>query len=118
MANPQEQAPAPLEEVSVPVAPVIVNGVEEYQSSEEFQRAHAVGLAKKAEEEAKAAATTDKQKLHAVLDKYIKKHQTTKAIRARLKESGKPVTGRNLEVQFEVSDAIATELTKIKNELR
>jgi chorismate mutase len=116
--KPAEQTPAPLPEVTPPTAPVIVGGVEEYGSSEEFARAHAVGLAKQEEDKKKLKAMTDKQRVKAVLDKYIEKHNTVKAVRARIKENGQPVNKHTLEIQFEVSDAIAAELTKIKNELR
>lgn len=113
-----EPTPAPLEEVSVPTPPVIVNGVEEYQSSEEFQRAHAVGLAKQAAEEAKAEAVTEIQRVKKVLDKYIKKHSSVAEVRKRIKDNGQAVSKHSLEVQFEVSDIVARELEKIKNELR
>ncbi len=122
MAEPEKQPLTPpqgaVDSPTPPPVPVIVGGVEEYGSSEEFQRAHAIGLAKQKEDEEKAKSMTEKQRVKSVLDKYIAKHSTTKAVRERLKENGLPVNGKNLEVQFEVSDAIAAELKKIKNDLR
>lgn len=98
--------------------PVIIGGVEEYSSSEEIQRAHRTFIQDEERKKEEERQLTDKQRLHKVLDKYIAKHSTTKAVRERLRESGKKVSGKALEVQFEVSDAIVTELEKIKNELR
>lgn len=107
----------PIEDLAAP-KPVIVGGVEEYSSSEEFQRAHAAGLKKQEEEKKTLKAMTERERLHAVIDKYIAKHSTVKAVRARIKENGQAINKHTLEIQFEVSDIIATELTKIKNELR
>lgn len=118
--KPAEQTPAPLPEVDAPATPqpVIVGGVEEYGSSEEFARAHAAGLKKQEEDKKNAAALTETQRLVRVLDKYIYKHSTVAEVRKRIKANGQPVNKHTLEIQFEVSDAIADELTKIKNELR
>lgn len=90
----------------------------EYQSSEELQRANRDAFIDAEAKKAAEQQQTEKQKLHRVLDKYIAKHKTVAAVRERLKENKKPVTGKALEIQFEVSDGIVDVLEKIKNELR
>ena len=84
----------------------------EYQSSEELQRANrdvfAIEAAKKAQEN-----RTEKDKLHAVLDKYIAKHESTKAVREMA------VTHkRTADYQLDLSADLVEILEKIKNELR
>lgn len=89
-----------------------------YNSSEELQRAnHDAFVDKKAQQEANQKRT-EKDRLHKTLDKYIAQHKTVDAVRERLKKSGKTISGKALEVQFEVSDELVKILEKIKNELR
>ncbi len=91
----------------------IQNGVEVYNSSEEFQRAHAAGLAEKAAKEAQQKATTEAQRIRAVLDKYIAKYSKTTETRKRAQAHGK-TADHQLDVDAEVVEI----LEKIKNELR
>lgn len=94
-------------------APAVEGGVEVYNSSEEFQRAHAAGLAKQKAEEEQQQATTEKQKLKAVLDKYINKYSKTTEIR-KMGDKNKKSAEHNLDVAADVVEV----LEKIKNELR
>lgn len=89
-----------------------------YQSSEELQRKNRDAFLDENAKKEEQQKRTEKDKLHKVLDKYIAKHKTVSAVRERLKENKKSVSGKALEVQFEVSDAIVDVLEKIKNELR
>lgn len=89
-----------------------------YQSSEELQRANRDAFVDEAAKKQAKAERSEKDKLHKVLDKHIAQHKTVGAVRERLKESGKPISGKALEVQFEVSDELVKILEKIKNELR
>lgn len=119
MSNPNDEPITPPSivpddrQVDMPVIPVIEGGVEVYNSSEEFQRAHAVGLAKQAEEEQKQKVTTERQKIKVVLDKYIKKYGDTVEVR-KMGEKNKKSADHNLDVAAEVTEV----LRKIKNELR
>ena len=122
MANPNE-TPAPVETETppsvvpdmpdAPVVPVVEGGAEVYNSSEEFQRAHKIGLQRQKEEEAKQKATTEKQKVHAVLDKYVKKYSKTTEVR-KMAEAKKKSADHMLDVSADVVEI----LEKIKNELR
>lgn len=89
-----------------------------YQSSEELQRANRDAFVDKKTQQEADQRRSEKDKLHKVLDKHIARHKTVEAVRERLKESGKTVSGKSLEVQFEVSDELVKILQKIKNELR
>lgn len=114
-AEPQAIDPA---EIETPVsvvsdAPVVEGGVEVYNSSEEFQRAHKAGLAQQKVEEERQQATTEKQKIKVVLDKYIAKYGDTIEVRKR-GEKNKKSADHNLDVAAEVAEV----LRKIKNELR
>ena len=91
----------------------IENGVEVYNSSEEFQRAHAAGLAQKAAEEAQQKATTEKERIRVVLDKYIAKYSKTTETRKRAEAHGK-----SADHQLDVDAEVVEILEKIKNELR
>ena len=117
MSKPEDQTPAPVEatpgEPKPLVAPVVVGGVEEYSSSEEFQRAHAQGLARQAEEEKAQKATTEKQRIRLVLDKYISKYGDTVEVR-KMGEKNKKSADHNLDVAADVTEI----LQKIKNELK
>jgi len=90
----------------------------EYQSSEELQRANRDTFVDKAAKKQAQEQRSEKDKLHKVLDKHIAQHKTVAAVRERLKENKKPVSGKALELQFEVSDELVKILEKIKNELR
>lgn len=85
----------------------------DYTSSEELQRANrdvfAIENAKKAAEQRRS----EKDKLHAVLDKYMKKHESTKTVREMAVEHK-----RTAEYQLDLSADIVEILEKIKNELR
>ena len=83
----------------------IQNGVEVYNSSEEFQRAHAAGLAQKKAEEA--------QRIRKTLDKYIAKYSKTTETRKRALSNGKTA-----DHQLDVDADVVEILEKIKNELR
>lgn len=91
----------------------IENGVEVYHSSEEFQRTHAAGLSQKKAEEQQQKAATEKQRIRAVLDKYIEKYSKTTETRKRAQANGKTA-----EHQLDVDADVVEILEKIKNELR
>lgn len=93
--------------------PAMVGGVEEYSSSEEFQRAHRVALDKQQEDEKAQKHLTDKQKLRTVLDKYITKYSKTSEVR-KMADAKKKSADHQLDVCAEVVEI----LEKIKNELR
>lgn len=97
----------------IPDAPVVEGGVEVYNSSEEFQRAHKQGLAQQKVEEERQKATTEKQKIKAVLDKYIAKYGDISEVR-KMAKAGKKSADHQLDVNAEVIET----LRKIKNELR
>jgi hypothetical protein len=109
--NPEEKKAQLLNE---PIAaPVIEGGAEVYSSSEEFQRAHRVGLAKQKEDEERQKALTEKQRVRKVLDKYIEKYSKTTETRKRAKASNK-----SADHQLDVDAEVVEILEKIKNELR
>lgn len=112
MAEPTKQ-PAPLPEVDAPTTPVVVGGVEEYGSSEEFARAHAAGLAKKKADEEAAKAVTETQKVVRVLDKYIVKYSKTTEVR-KMAKAAKVSADHQLDVAADIVEI----LEKIKIELR
>lgn len=95
------------------VAPKVEGGVEVYNSSEEFQRAHQAGLEQQKIEEERQKATTEKQKVKAVLDKYIKQYSKTTEVR-KLALKNKKTADHQLDVCAEVVEI----LEKIKNQLR
>lgn len=99
-------------EGNIPAVPVIVNGVEEYASSEEFARVHAAGIAKKAADEAAAEAVTEKQKVIKVLNKYIVKYSKTTEVRKMAKANQK-----SADHQLDVAADVVEILEKIKIEL-
>lgn len=116
MANPDEKPEVVETETPVSLvqdAPVVEGGVEVYNSSEEFQRAHAMGLAKQKADEAQRSVTTEKQKVHAVLDKYLGKYSKTSEVR-KMAQKNKKSADHQLDVCAEVVEI----LEKIKNELR
>jgi len=86
----------------------------EYQSSEELQRASRGAFVDEKEAKEEEEKQSEHDKLKKTLDKYIKKHETTKGVR----EERKKHEGRSLELQFGISDGIVEILEKIKNELR
>lgn len=94
-------------------APVIEGGVETYNSSEEFQRAHAVGLAEQKKQEEQQKALTEKQKIRKVLNKYIEKYSKTSETRKRAQANNK-----SADHQLDVDAEVVEILEKIKNELR
>ena len=85
----------------------------EYQSSEELQRATRDTFVDKTVGRAAQEARTEKDKLHAVLDKYIAKHSSTKSVRELSVENNNPA-----DYQLDLSADIVEILEKIKNELR
>lgn len=101
------------EQPTTPTAPVVEGGVEVYNSSEEFQRAHKAGLEQQKIEEARQKATTEKQKIHAVLDKYLAKYSKTTETRKRAQKNKK-----SADHQLDVDAEVVEILEKIKNELR
>jgi len=87
--------------------------MDEYQSSEELQRANRDVFAATEGEKAATAKRSEKDKLHAVLDKYIGRHESTKAVRETAKEHK-----RAADYQLDLSADLVEILEKIKNELR
>lgn len=85
----------------------------EYQSSEELQRANRDAFVDKAAQKKAEQARTEKDKVHAVLDKYVKKHESTKSVRAMAIENK-----RDANYQLDLSADLVEILEKIKNELR
>lgn len=85
----------------------------EYQSSEELQRATRDAFISDEAKKAEAQKRTEKDKLHKVLDKYIAKHQSTKSVREMAKENQ-----RTADYQLDLSADLVEILEKIKNELR
>lgn len=93
--------------------PAIVGGVEEYKSSEEFQRAHRAGIEELKAEEETRKVLTDRQKIRKVLDKHIEKYSKTSEVRKMAEEKKK-----SAEHQLDVCADVVEILEKIKNELR
>lgn len=85
----------------------------EYQSSEEFQRTSRGAFTDAAASKEKQEQETEKQKLQKVLDVYIAKHGSTKAVRAMAKDSK-----RSADYQLDLSADLVEILEKIKKELR
>jgi len=85
----------------------------EYQSSEELQRATRGTFVDEATRNAAKQERTEKDKLHAVLDKYIAKHSKTSDVRDMAKEYE-----RTAEYQLDLSADLVKILEKIKKELR
>ncbi len=112
MSEPVTDKPAEAPKEVVLNAPQIVNGVEVYNSSEEFARAHA----RQAEEEAAKKAkpnVTEADRLRGALNAYIAKYSSTTEVRKIGTENGK-----SAEHNLDVAADIVTVLNKIKNELR
>lgn len=105
MANPNETPEQ--------VTPTVVGGVEEYNSSEELARAHRQTFVQKEKEAEQQAHLTEKQKLHKVLDRYIKKYGSTKDVREMATKAK-----RTADYQLDLSADLIGILEKIKNELR
>lgn len=114
-ALPEDKNTPPVVEATpaAPGAPVVEGGMEVYNSSEEFQRAHAAGLAQQKIDEAKQQATTEKEKIKVVLNKYINKYSKTTETRKRAKANNK-----SADHQLDVDAEVVEILEKIKNELR
>ncbi|CAN5702233.1 hypothetical protein BH23PAT2_BH23PAT2_08480 [soil metagenome] len=93
--------------------PQVIGGVEEYNSSEELQRAHRQTFVEAEKKEEEKQQLTEKQKLHRVLDKYIAKHGKSTEIRKMAKEGN-----RTADEQLDLSAELVEILEKIKNELR
>lgn len=91
----------------------IANGVEVYNSSEEFQRAHAAGLAEKKAREEQQKIDTEAQRIRRTLDRYIAKYSKTTETRKRAEAHGK-----SADHQLDVDAEVVEILEKIKNELR
>lgn len=83
----------------------------DYQSSEEFQR-HAANDAFTKAEAKKAEPVPEQEKFKKVIDRYIKKHESTVAVRTLAKENQ-----RDAQYQLDLSADLVEELTKIKSEL-
>lgn len=111
MSQPEEKAIIP--EVAALAVPTMLGGVEEYSSSEEFQRAHRVALEEQKKEEETRKVLTDKQRLRVVLDKYITKYSKTSEVR-KMATANKKSADHQLDVCADVVEI----LEKIKNELR
>jgi len=93
--------------------PLVVGGVEEYNSSEELQRAHRQTFVDEKKKKEEQQHLNEKQKIHKVLDKYIARHSKTSSVREMAK------TGeRTAEAQLDLSADLVEILEKIKNELR
>lgn len=85
----------------------------EYQSSEELQRANRGAFTDEAAKIAAKKERTEKDKLHAVLDKYIAQHSKTTDVRKMATEFE-----RTADYQLDLSADLVAILEKIKNELR
>lgn len=85
----------------------------EYQSSEELQRATRDTFVDESAKKKAEDQYTELQKLHKVLDKYVKKHSSTKSVREMAKE-----LSRTADYQLDLSADLVEILEKIKNELR
>lgn len=85
----------------------------DYNSSEELQRANRGVFASDAAKRLAQEKRSEKDKLHAVLDKYIAKHNSTKAVR-EMSVGHK----RTADYQLDLSADLVEILEKIKNELR
>lgn len=91
--------------------------MDEYQSSEELQRANRDTFVDKAAQKKAEQEYTERQKLVRVLDKYIGEHAATKKVREMAKES-KKVEKYGSDYQLDLSADLVEILEKIKNELR
>lgn len=85
----------------------------DYISSEELQRHNADVFARNEAKKAETTPKTEKDKLVALLDAQIKKHSSTKSVRAMVKDSKKTA-----DYQLDLSADIVEILEKIKSELR
>lgn len=85
----------------------------DYTSSEELQRANRDVFASEQAEKKARERRSEKDKLHAVLDKYVAKHNSTKAVREMAVEHK-----RTADYQLDLSADLVEILEKIKNELR
>ena len=85
----------------------------EYQSSEELQRANRDAFVDESAKKKAEEARTEKDKLHKVLDKYIEKHNSTVSVREMAVEHK-----RTADYQLDLSADLVEILEKIKNELR
>jgi hypothetical protein len=85
----------------------------EYNSSEELQRANRNVFSDKDAEKDAQAQRSEKDKLHKVLDKYIKKHGYAKDVRDMAVEHN-----RTADQQLDLSASLIEILEKIKIELR
>lgn len=114
-----EEKPVTPETPKVPDTPEaeptvrMVGGVEEYSSSEEFQRAHAASIAEEEAKKQQAKLLSDKQKVKAFLDKYIDKYSKTTTVRALAKQNKK-----SADHQLDVCADVVEILEKIKNAVR
>lgn len=112
-------AKAKLQEVDVPAEnlntpePAAPVSAPEYQSSEELQRANRDAFVDAEAKKKAKQSRTEKDKLHAVLDKYIAEHGSTDKIRKLAKENN-----RTADQQLDLSADLVEILKKIKNELR
>lgn len=85
----------------------------DYNSSEELQRANRDVFASNEAHKRAQEKRSEKDKLHAVLDKYIAKHNSTKAVRELAVENK-----HSADYQLDLSADLVEILEKIKNELR
>lgn len=118
MATPEQPAtPAPLEEVEAPAEVLSVPTTKpqdsEYLSSEHLQRAHSADVFAQTQAKEKKQTATQSQKLQGMLDKYIKEHGSTVAVRKLAKKHK-----RTNELQMEISADLVEILEKIKSEVR
>ncbi len=99
------------------IKPEFIGGAEVYNSSEELHMAHRAAFTEAKKKEEEHRHLTDKEKLHALLDKYVAKHCSTKSVRKMAKEN-KNVEKYGADYQLDLSADIVEILEKIKNELR
>lgn len=107
---PEVDEPAEVLNSSTPSA---VPPTAEYHSSEELQRRSRDTFVDEAAKKAAKEERTQKDKIHAVLDKHIAKHSKTSEVRKMAKEGE-----RTAEAQLDLSAEVVVILEKIKNELR
>ncbi len=85
----------------------------EYQSSEEIQRKNRDAFVDESAQKKQEEQRTEKDKLHRVLDKYIKQHTSTKDVRDLAKKNE-----RSVDAQLNLSADLVEILETIKKDLR
>jgi hypothetical protein len=87
--------------------------MDNYNSSEELQRASREAFVDESAKKKQQQERSEKDRVHAFLDKHISKHSKTSDVRDMAKEND-----RTAEYQLDLSADIVVLLEKIKNELR